>query len=124
MDWKVGYVTVGVRDLERAIEFYRDTLGLPLLYAAPEFHYAAFDAGGTRLSLASSRDEGENAIKHGLPHGNTGIGLVVPDVDAAYAELAAKGVEFTLKPAKQPWGGYMGMFADPDGNVFYLDGAA
>ncbi|MBO0749209.1 MAG: VOC family protein [Porphyrobacter sp.] len=122
MSWKVGYVTIGVRDLERAIEFYRDTLGLPLLYAAPEFHYAAFDAGGTRLSLASGG--GESSIMHGLPHGNTGIGLVVPDVDAAYRELSAKGVEFTMAPQKQPWGGYMGMFADPDGNVFYLDGAA
>ena len=29
-----------------------------------------------------------------------------------------------MAPQKQPWGGYMGMFADPDGNVFYLDGAA
>jgi len=33
----------------------------------------------------------------------------------------AKGVRFTMEPEKQPWGGFMGMFADPDGNVFYLD---
>jgi catechol 2,3-dioxygenase-like lactoylglutathione lyase family enzyme len=119
MDWKVGYVTIGVRDLERAIKFYRDTLGMPLLYAAPEFSYAAFDAGGTRFSVAAGAPE-----NHGTGNKMTGIGLVVPDVDAAYEDLAAKGVEFTMKPAKQPWGGYMGMFADPDGNVFYLDGAA
>jgi predicted enzyme related to lactoylglutathione lyase len=118
MDWKLGYVTVGVRDLECAIEFYRDTLGLPLQYAAPEFSYAAFDAGGTRFSLAAGTEV------HGTGNRNTGIGLVVSDVDAAYRELSAKGVEFTMAPQKQPWGGYMAMFADPDGNVFYLDGAS
>ena len=42
-------------------------------------------------------------------------------MDAAYEELKAKGVIFTMAPAKQPWGGYMGLFADPDGNEFYLD---
>lgn len=119
MDWKVGYVTIGVRDLDRAVEFYRDTLGLPLQYTAPEFSYAAFDAGGTRFAIAAGAEE-----THGAGNRNTGIGLVVSDVDATYKVLAAKGVEFTMKPEKQPWGGYMGMFADPDGNVFYLDGAA
>ena len=70
---------------------------------------------------------GENAIHSGsgLAGGILvfGIGFVVADVDAAYRELEGKGVTFTLKPARQPWGGYMGMFADPDGNVFYLDQA-
>jgi predicted enzyme related to lactoylglutathione lyase len=46
-----------------------------------------------------------------------------PDVDAAHAELAAKGVKFTMGPGKMPWGGYMAMFVDPDGNEFYLDQA-
>ena len=32
-----------------------------------------------------------------------------------------KGVQFTMQPTKQPWGGFMAMFTDPDGNVFYLD---
>ncbi len=48
---------------------------------------------------------------------------MVPDVDAAYAELAGKGVHFTMGPGKMPWGGYMAMFVDPDGNEFYLDQA-
>ena len=30
-------------------------------------------------------------------------------------------VRFTMPPSKQPWGGYMALFADPDGNIFYLD---
>ena len=79
------------------------------------FHYARFDVAGMRFAVASGgeRPEGDR---------HTGIGIVVPDVDAAYEELNAKGVRFTMAPSRQPWGGYMAMFADPDGNVFYLDG--
>jgi uncharacterized glyoxalase superfamily protein PhnB len=117
MDWKIGYVIVGVKDLDRAIEFYRDTVGFAFVHAAPEFHFAEFRVGDRRFSLAGASGGG-GTHKVG---GNTGIGFVVADVDAVYRQLSAKGVDFTLKPARQPWGGYMGMFADPDGNVFYLD---
>ncbi len=61
--------------------------------------------------------------KHARQWGDrhTGIGFVVGDLDAAHAELAARGVRFTQAPTRQPWGGYMALFTDPDGNVFYLD---
>jgi len=35
--------------------------------------------------------------------------------------LIKNGVEFTMTPTHQPWGGFMAMFKDPDGNTFYLD---
>jgi lactoylglutathione lyase len=117
MECKVGYVIVGVTDLERAIAFYRDALGFEFVHAAPEFHFAEFTVGGMRFSLAGGNG-GDGSHKVG---GNTGIGLTVDDVDAAHKELAGQGVRFTMEPAQQPWGGYMAMFADPDGNVFYLD---
>lgn len=122
MDSRIGYVNVGVRELERSIAFYRDVLGFKLISSEPGFHYAAFEVGGLRFAIAASEKDGFT----GQPTGNrhTGIGLVVEDVDAAHQELLAKGVEFTMPPAKQPWGGYMGIFSDPDGNLFYLDGAA
>jgi predicted enzyme related to lactoylglutathione lyase len=122
MDSRIGYVNVGVRDLERSIAFYRDVLSFKLLYSEPKFHYAAFDVGGLRFAIAASETDGFTGRPPGDRH--TGIGLVVADVDAAHAELAAKGAEFTMPPAKQPWGGYMGIFSDPDGNLFYLDQAA
>ncbi|MEO6340502.1 MAG: VOC family protein [Caulobacteraceae bacterium] len=121
MDSRIGYVNVGVRDLARSISFYRDVLGFPLTYSAPEFHYAAFDVGGLRFAIAASEIDGFTGRPPGERH--TGIGLMVADVDAAHAELAGKGVEFTMPPAKQPWGGYMGIFSDPDGNLYYLDQA-
>jgi predicted enzyme related to lactoylglutathione lyase len=113
-------VNVGVRDLERSIAFYRDVLGFTLVYSAPEFHYAAFDVGGVKFAIAASESD-STGQQTGNRH--TGIGLVVPDVDAAHKELTAKGVQFTMPPGKMPWGGYMGIFADPDGNLYYLDTA-
>lgn len=121
MDMRIGYVIVGVKALEPAIAFYRDVMGFELLHAAPELHFASFKVGNQHFSLASG--EGGGAETHGTGDRNTGIGFFVADVDAAYVELAAKGVRFTMPPSRQPWGGYMAMFADPDGNVFYLDGA-
>lgn len=121
MDIRIGYVIVGVKALEPAIAFYRDVLGFTLLHAAPEFHFASLHVGDLQFSLAAEGDGGEGADMHGTGERNTGIGFNVADVDAAYAELAAKGVQFTMPPSQQPWGGYMAMFADPDGNIFYLD---
>ena len=43
------------------------------------------------------------------------------DLDAEHRRLSGLGVNFTMKPERQPWGGYLSMFADPEGNVLYLD---
>ncbi len=121
MKSRIAYVNVGVRDLEKSVAFYRDVLGFKLEFSEPSFHYARFDVGGFRFAIAASETDGFT----GQPPGNrhTGIGLAVADVDAAYQEMTAKGVVFPMAPAKQPWGGYMGMFSDPDGNLYYLDQA-
>ena len=116
MDCTIGYVIVGVKALEPAVAFYRDTMGFEFLFCEPEFHFAQFKVGDMLFSLAEGAEE-----THGTGDRNTGIGFMVPDVDAAHAELAAKGVKFTMGPGKMPWGGYMAMFVDPDGNEFYLD---
>jgi catechol 2,3-dioxygenase-like lactoylglutathione lyase family enzyme len=118
MEARIGYVIVGVSDLQRSVAFYRDVLGFELLSCEEQFKFASFKVGDMHFSLAEGGDGGSN---HGTGNRNTGIGFTVADVDAAYAELSAKGVKFTLEPGEQPWGGYMGMFADPDDNIFYLD---
>ena len=122
MDARIGYVNIGVRDLDRAVAFYRDVLGFELVFSEPSFHYARFLVGGMTFAVAAS--EVDNFTGGKIGHRHTGIGLMVKDVDAAAAELKAKGVVFTMEPGQQPWGGYMGIFSDPDGNLFYLDGAA
>ena len=118
MECRIGYVIIGVKSLESAIEFYRDTLGFEFMFSDPGFNFASFKVGDLQLSLAAGAEE-----THGAGDHNTGIGFMVPDVDAAHAELAGKGVKFTMGPGKMPWGGYMAMFVDPDGNEFYLDQA-
>jgi catechol 2,3-dioxygenase-like lactoylglutathione lyase family enzyme len=118
MDCRIAYVIVGVKSLHDAIPFYRDTLGFEFLFSEPEMHFAGFRVGDMNFNLAEGAEE-----VHGTGNRNTGIGFEVSDLDTAHAELAAKGVRFTMGPGKMPWGRRMAMFVDPDGNEFYLDEA-
>jgi lactoylglutathione lyase len=113
----IGYVTLGVIDYQRSLAFFRDVIGFPLLYSDDGFTFARFDAGAITFAVVGGAGEARKA--RGDVH--AGIGICVPDVDAAHKALSAKGVRFTMPPSKQPWGGYMALFADPDGNIFYLD---
>ena len=116
----IGYINLHVRDWARAMAFYRDVIGFPMLFADESFCFARFAAGGVTFAVAGD----PNAVHDGPGEDRlSGIGVCVPDVDAAYEVLKAKGVRFTMTPSKQPWGGYMAMFADPDGNILYLDKA-
>ncbi|HJN49485.1 MAG: VOC family protein [Pseudomonadales bacterium] len=110
----VGYVNVFVRDFDRAVDFYSNTLGLQLDMRADDFGYASFQAGPISFAVAKADDPA-------LVGKHTGIGFIVDDIDAVYADLIAKGVESEMPPTKQPWGGILALMKDPDGNVFYLD---
>ena len=113
-DIYLSYVNISVSDLDRSVAFFKDTLGLPLNFAEAGFGYASFGTKPASFGMAQTDD----ATQYGR---HTGVGFMVDDLDAAHAELAEKGVEFVQPPTKQPWGGYMALFEDPDGNVFYLD---
>jgi len=116
---EINYVNVFVTDLERAIEFYASKLGLELSRADGAHGYASLAAGPVRLGLAAV--SGEHAALVGRL---TGVGLAVPDLEAEHARLAALGVEFEMPPTRQPWGGFMALVKDPDGNTLYLDEVA
>lgn len=113
---QISYVNVFVSDLAEATAFYRDLLGLGLQFSSPEHGYASFSAGGVRLGVAVPGSEQSQ-----LRGRHTGVGFAVPDLEAEHARLLGLGVHFTMPPTKQPWGGFMAMFSDADGNVFYLD---
>lgn len=115
---QLGYVNVFVSDLSRAIPFYRDVLGLESVQTDETSGYASFRVGPLRLGLAEVGAEQETLLER-----HTGIGFLVDDLAAEHARLAEAGVVFLTAPERQPWGGYMALFADPDGNVFYLDQA-
>ncbi|MFI4973701.1 MAG: VOC family protein [Caulobacterales bacterium] len=114
---RVAHITIYGRDLRRMVDFYRDTLGLPLLANDDAFHYARVDGGSVHIGLEAGETNPDLGVYIGI---HTGIGFEVPDVDAAYETLKAKGVTFSMPPKRQPWGGYMAMFLDPDGNVLQL----
>ena len=50
-----------------------------------------------------------------------GVGFCTSDPEQTYSEWINQGVEFSMKPERQPWRGFMALFADPDGDVSYLD---
>jgi lactoylglutathione lyase len=117
---KIGYVNLFVTKLDASIVFYRDVLGLRVEMEDGDFGYASFDAGPIRLGLAQIDASGSQGALIGR---HTGIGLCVADLTELARELEARGVEFIEKPTRQPWGGFMALIADPDGNVLYLDQA-
>lgn len=113
---RISYVNVFVTDLTKAIDFYRDKLGVLLQYSSPEHGYASFAAGSVRLGVAvPGPDHAALVGRH------TGVGLETTDLEAEHARLAGLGVRFTMPPTRQPWGTFMAMLSDADGNVFYLE---
>jgi methylmalonyl-CoA/ethylmalonyl-CoA epimerase len=113
---RVGQIAIVVQDLDRAVRFYRDTLGLPLLFQAPP-NLAFFDCGGVRLML--TLPEGPEAGR-----GTSIVYYVVDDIQAVYGTLRARGVDFLNPPgllARMPdhdlW---MAAYRDSEGNVLEL----
>lgn len=113
MTVRLWWTTVYLTDMGRAVRFYRDLVGLPVRFVERE--YASFNPNGGMLEVEK--------VEPGSPlvGRTTGIGLGVEDLDETYAELRAAGVEFRSPPEKQPWGDYLAIVADPDGNLLALD---
>lgn len=111
----IGQIGVPVTNLERAVPFYRDTLGMKFLFQVPNL--AFFDCDGVRLMLDVPQDSsGER--------GSSVIYFKVDDIHSAYSSLWSHGADLVEKPhliAKMPdhdlW---MAFFRDPDKNLLAL----
>ncbi|HLY07409.1 MAG TPA: VOC family protein [Rhizomicrobium sp.] len=113
---KLVQVALTTRDLDNSRHFYRDLLGLPLLFEAGGMMF--FDLGGTRLLVGTENTAGE-------PGGSI-LYIEAPDIDTVGPALEAKGIRF-LGPAQvvQRTGTHevkIRAFRDPDGNVLQLMG--
>jgi methylmalonyl-CoA/ethylmalonyl-CoA epimerase len=115
---RIGQIAVVVQDLDRAVAFYRDTLGLRFLFQAPP-KLAFFDCGGVRLML----DVPEEAE---FKHPASILYYKVDDIQATWATLRDRGVDFRGEPhlvARMPdhelW---MAFFRDTEGNTLALMG--
>jgi len=107
----LGQIALPAANAERALAFYRDTVGLPFLFRYGDLVF--FDCGGVRL-LIECGGEARDAEKTGCLY------YRVDDIDRVYADLEDNGIEFDGKPhliARMPdhelW---MAFFKDPDGN--------
>src|SRR5713226_3048580 len=111
----IGQISIIVHDLPRATAFYRDTLGLPLLFTAPNL--AFFDCGGVRLMLGPAETPE-------FDHPSSILYFRVPDLDAAYRQLVEKGVQIFAPPrliAPMPtYDLWMAAFRDSEGNIHQL----
>jgi predicted enzyme related to lactoylglutathione lyase len=107
-------IAIGVSDLSHAVAFYCDQVGFPLMFRSDEHNYARLDGGGVYIGLVAG-----GIHTRELPRSAVTIG--VSDLESSYLELKTRGVEFQMPPTRQPWGETMARFADPDGNLFYLE---
>ena len=116
-------VYYNVQDMDRAVRFYRDVLGLTVLATNP--YWTSLDVGGQRFGLHWSEGGPIPPVPrddHGAHAGAT-VTFKVADVAAAHAKLTAAGVKFLSGVTKNPWG-TLAVFEDPDGNVLKLMQAA
>jgi methylmalonyl-CoA/ethylmalonyl-CoA epimerase len=111
----IGQIAITVKDVERSVAFYRDSLGMKLLFQAPP-NLAFFDCDGIRLMLSPSEEKGETF--------SSIVYFKVDDIAKTHEALSSKGVAFDREPhmiAKMPdhdlW---MAFFRDPDRNLLAL----
>jgi catechol 2,3-dioxygenase-like lactoylglutathione lyase family enzyme len=100
-----------VSDMDRAVEFYRDVLGLSVVRRDGD-SWALFEAGGRRFALHAAT-EGQSVT----PGGATAF--AVHDLDAARARLADRGVRSSHEGDVEGYARFAS-FLDPDGNTFQL----
>jgi catechol 2,3-dioxygenase-like lactoylglutathione lyase family enzyme len=135
MDPTAHHFAVTVSDLDRAVAFYRDTLGLDVLSefsvggeafetgvgidgASAEFVH--LDAGDARVELVEYTPKGESVPENRLNQpGGTHLGLEVEDLDAVYASLP-DGVETIAEPQTTESGTRILFVRDPDGTLVEL----
>ena len=120
---RISMITLGVRDLARAVAFYEKGLGFPRMESAPEV--AFFTLNGTWLGLygrdALAGDAGVSAAGQGFRsvalahnvHSET-------EVDELVNQALAAGAKLVKAPEKVFWGGYSGYFEDPDGHLWEI----
>ena len=108
---------IHVKDQDAALDFYVNKLGWEVRIdqvVSEDYRYLTVAPKGAQAQVALMKDDGTD--KHW-----SGISLVADDLDATYAELSAKGVEFTMPVTEMPWGDKGAEIVDLDGNKFYIN---
>ncbi len=111
----IGQISIITHDLRRATAFYRETLGLPLLFTAGNL--AFFDCGGVRLMLGPAETPE-------LDHPSSILYFRVPEINAAHKRLLELGVQIVAPPRliapMKTYDLWMVAFRDSEGNLLEL----
>jgi lactoylglutathione lyase len=105
MSVRLSYIIEFVADMDRAVKFYRDVIGLPLKFQSSG--WSEFATGEITLALHPASEKN--------PAGNLRMGFNASDLQQFYAEMEGKGVRFPMPPAKQDFGGMLAQFMDSEG---------
>ena len=112
---RIHQISMRAHDVERAVRFYRDALGLPFQFAAPP-HLAFFDCDGVRLMLSIPEP--------GFDHPGSILYFAVDDIQQMHDTLTSRGIVFRTKPHKiatladrEVW---LADFQDSEGNTLAL----
>jgi catechol 2,3-dioxygenase-like lactoylglutathione lyase family enzyme len=130
VDWRLELVVVPVSDVDRAKEFYAERAGFRLDVdhrAGESFRVVQLTPPGSACSIAVGV-----GITESEPGSTRGLHLVVPDIEAARAELVERGVDVSepfhfgaegrahgVDPERRDYGSYLS-FSDPDGNAWLV----
>jgi catechol 2,3-dioxygenase-like lactoylglutathione lyase family enzyme len=101
---RLNYAIKFVSDMDAAVDFYRDALGLPLLFQST--FWSEFDTGETKLALHPASEDN--------PAGSVQLGLGTTDIQNFHATGEAEGLVFTSPPT-DVHGTRIARFRDPDG---------
>lgn len=120
---RISMITLGVRDLNIAIDFYEKGLGFPRMESPPEV--AFFTLNGTWLGLYGREALAEDAKVPAQGTGFEGFTLAhnvqsEKEVDEVVSQAVTAGASLIKKPEKVFWGGYSGYFKDPDGHLWEI----
>ena len=118
MEQRVSLVTLGVRDLQRSVAFYRALGWTPRVDEHDDVFF--FPAGGLVVALWSRSELAQDSCVADTG-GWGGITLAhnvrsAAEVDAALSQAQEAGARLGRNGAATPWGGYSGVFLDPDGH--------
>lgn len=104
---KLGLLMVVVKDMDRSVAFYRDVVGMQLLFH--QSNWSQFDGGNILLGL---HPEGEEVKVS--PTSGFSIGFYVDDVVKAVSEIKSRGGHIEIEPRPEPFGRWA-LLKDPDG---------
>ena len=118
---RISMITLGVKDLQRSVNFYQHGLGFPRMDSPPEV--AFFTLNGSWLGLYGRESLAEDAAVSAEGSGFNGFTLAhnvasEAEVDILIEQALSAGAILSKAAQKTFWGGYSGYFKDPDGYLW------